>query len=124
MGATETIEVKLTGLPSGESRGSVTVKRWSRNERVGRAATGLTLVWLCGLGILFVPCLHIVAIPLILFVGPILFFVRYRTLSVITGGSGVCPECATAVVLNRAKEEWPIFDICSSCEKHIKINRL
>lgn len=124
MSATEVIEVKLRGLPNGESRGSVTVQRWSKNERVSRAMKGLLLVWISALVILCVPGLHIVAIPLALFVAPLVFFIRYRTQSVVTGGSGRCPECSEAVALMRAKDDWPLFDICSSCNKHIKVERV
>jgi len=123
MSASEVIEVKLRGLPNGESRGSVTVERWTKNERVSRAIKGLLLVWVSAFAILCVPGLHIVAIPLALFVAPLVFFVRYRTKSVVTGGSGQCPECSGPVTLMRNKEEWPIFDICSRCNKHIKVER-
>jgi len=123
MSVTEVIEVKLRGLPNGESRGSITVERWSTNECMRRAMKGLLLVWASALVILCVPGLHIVAIPLALFVAPLVFFIRYRTRSVVIGGSGQCPECSESVTLMRNKEEWPIFDICSRCNKHIKVER-
>lgn len=123
MSATETIDVRLRGLPNGESRGTLTIERWAKGERLRRAVTGLLGVWACALGILFVPGAHIVSIPLFFLVAPLLFFVRCRTESVVTGGSGVCPECGAPFTIVRAKEQWPLFDICTGCKKHVKIER-
>jgi len=124
MSTHETIAVRLRGLPNGESRGTVRVERWERSERLRRAVTALTLIWVSSGALLFVPGVHIAAIPLFLFVGPLAFFMRYRTVSVVTGGGGECPECSAQLSIMSAQEEWPLFDICKSCSKHVKIERV
>ena len=124
MSTRETVEVRCRGLSHGESRGTVTIERWARGERFQRGLKGLGAAWLAAVLAIFIPGLHFILVPSLLLVGPIVFFLKKRTASLVMGGSGICPECGESFTIVKTKDDWPFLDICEKCRKHVRIERI
>ena len=120
----ETIEVRVRGFGGGESRATLTVERYEKGERVRRGFVGLGWSWLAAAGAIFIPGLHFILVPVLLLAGPIIFLVRSRRASAVTGGSGSCPECGATFSIVRGREEWPLLEICDACRRHLRIERI
>lgn len=106
-----------------QSAGEVRIERWTRQQRLLRAARTLLACW--GLAVLsvLVPVAHFVLVPALLLAGPIAAFVVARQPSAIIGGQGPCPACGELLVVSRAAERWPLDEACEACHAQVTIER-
>jgi hypothetical protein len=72
---------------------TVTIADWTLLERLRRAVMPAALCW-CVAGLLLpIPLVHLVAPPLLLLAGPVVFLLRFFARSSFKEVVGVCPRC-------------------------------
>jgi hypothetical protein len=62
-------------------------------------------------------------VPGLLLAGPIGAWLISGQESVVLGGKGSCPDCEKELTLSRAWDQWPISDLCPSCQHRLKIEK-
>src|SRR5215467_8566030 len=92
----------LSGYGGQPTQGTVTVKEFSREERVRRALGGLGKWWAVALASVFIPVAHFLLVPSFLLYGIWQFVLRVGTSSLATNAHGVCPDCHTEQALELA----------------------
>lgn len=110
--------------PAGKAGNGVAyIHEWKSGERKWRALKTLVIVWGLAILAIFIPIAHFFLVPLLLILGPILAASAYGQRSVILGGEGTCPQCGKPVEIVRAKDAWPLQDICSDCGQNVIIQK-
>ena len=117
------IPVRIT-LSDKSTSGVVSVCRWTDSQRKWRGIKTLLIVWGLALLTLFIPILHFILVPILLLAGPIAASVSYAQRSLVLGGEGLCPNCNAKFPIAKAREAWPLDDICTKCNRHVKIEPL
>ncbi|MBN8550439.1 MAG: hypothetical protein J0M12_14085 [Deltaproteobacteria bacterium] len=115
--------VRILGKPDKESSGTVHIKHWTPQERLLRALKTFAIWFFIALLSVFIPILHFVLVPLALLLAFIFSFMAYGQSSVVLGGSGSCPFCSARLDIVRKPDRWPLDDICSSCSRHVRIEK-
>lgn len=103
--------------------GEVRIIEWNSRERLIRAAKVLALCWGIALITIPIPMVHFVVPPIMLLVGPFLFYVNYKQENGVAGGQGTCPSCSQKFDVVSGKLRWPIFEICNHCKSHVRLEK-
>jgi len=120
----EPVTVSVLGKGSVSSTGEVRLVRWNKKARVFRAVFALLISWFLALLSVPLPILHLLLIPVFIFAGPILFAYFLLQKGRIKEGKGSCPACNAEVTFLPASEQWPLHQVCKSCESHLRITRV
>lgn len=105
------------------SAGEVSILTWTKRERTARAVKSLAGVWALAAFSILVPVLHFFLVPGFLLAGPLLATFLYRQHSTVSGGNGTCPACGKPFEIVKARDEWPLRDICNACHEHVRIEK-
>ncbi len=88
-----TLPVRLSLGSEAPTTAVVTIAEWTLLERLRRAVMPAALCWCVGGLLLPIPLVHLVAPPLLLLAGPIVFVWKFFTRSSFKEVVGVCPRC-------------------------------
>lgn len=113
--------VKITGNSGNTSQGEIYIQKWNQGERMRRALMWGAIFWAIAIFCVLIPILHFVLVPTFLILGPIMGYRAYKQESVVLGGIGTCPRCHKELPIEKAKADWPISDLCTSCHNSVKI---
>lgn len=103
------------------SLGIARVETWEQPERLQRALKiGGILFGLAVLSV-FLPGLHWILVPSLLLATPIVAWKTYSQESVVMGGGGPCPKCGAEFQLARAKNVFPMNDLCTKCSSNVRV---
>lgn len=122
MMAPQELAVQISNGQGVTTAGTVLHQVWDKKDRSKRALKSLAQCWGAALVVVLIPLVHFVAVPSLLFAGPIVFFWRLNQKEVILGGKGQCPTCSKEFKIVRTKVEWPTSDICNHCKADLKIS--
>lgn len=104
------------------SDGLLYLSRFSKNERLKRAFIAMLLCWLAGAVAVFIPILHFFLVPLLLIIGPILFYFKSKQQDAKEKVDGVCPSTQQVITLNlEANTKMPLWTYCPNCKKSLQI---
>ena len=87
-----TQQVLLRGYHGQPSSGTVTIRQFSRDERVRRAFAGLGKWWGVAVVSVLIPVAHFVLVPSFLAYGAWQFFQRLGTVELVIDARGICPD--------------------------------
>lgn len=112
----------LSGYHGHPTRGVVTIRVFSREQRWRRAAAGLGKWGGIALLAVFVPVAHFLLVPACLLYAFWLFFQRLRTVEVAPGARGTCPDCGREQLLELAPG-WraPQSVTCRYCHRGLRL---
>lgn len=117
----ETLAVSIQSNRGRTSAGTVQLRTWDKKERTARGIKVWAMSWGGAVVTLFIPLVHFFAVPLLLFAGPMLFFIFTAEQKAILGGEGTCPDCGQKIAIVRSPYKWPISDMCNHCQVSLKI---
>src|ERR1700758_2736685 len=113
----------LSGYNGRPTRGTVTIHEFDREQRLGRAFTGLGKWWGVALLCVLIPVAHFVLVPSFLAYGLWQFFQRLGTAELATDARGTCPDCGTEQALDLAPR-WraPQPVTCRQCHRGLRLS--
>jgi hypothetical protein len=113
----------LTGYGGSPTAGTVTVREFSRDERVRRALGGLGTWWGIALGSVFIPVAHFLLVPSFLLYGIWQFVQHLGTTSLATDAHGICPDCHTEQALELSPQ-WRVPQpvTCRNCHRGLRLS--
>jgi len=117
------VQVSLRGLSEFRPAGQALVRTLNSKMRRKKALKWLGLCWGGAVISVFLPILHFILVPGLLFIGPFIAFAMYQTQSEILPFAVPCPKCQASVPIAKSKETWPLQDICVQCKSEITIDR-
>lgn len=118
------IEVRITAASGQQSKGLVRLQTWDKSARTRRALKIWAMCWLAALVTVVIPLAHFVLVPGFFLAGPIAAYLVYSSQSVVLGGEGVCPSCGEVLPIAHSSDQWPLTDLCTKCQKSLKIEKL
>lgn len=119
-----TVLVTLRARDGRKTAGVVAIRRRSPRERWTRALAAGAALASIGVAAIALPLVHLVAPPLLWLAALLVFVRRLGEREVVTDGGGPCPACAAPVAVEAGvRPEWPAVALCSSCRRHIGIER-
>jgi hypothetical protein len=101
--------------------GKVKIVTWTQQDRMMRAFKFLGLAWAIGLFCVIIPILHFVLVPGMAIVGIIGFGFLYSQGSLVLGGEAECPHCKHTFKIAKAKNHFPMDEVCESCKTNVSI---
>lgn len=120
----KTLPARLS-LPNGtHAAGTVQKEVYSGLTARKRAAQTWILCWGGAIGAVFLPLLHFVLVPALLFAGPIAYFVISRSRAKMLGGQGTCPACQQPFVIGAGQTSSRFYDLCTACRKEVTVEIL
>jgi len=102
-------------------KGNVSVESWEKPERLRRAIKTLGLGWGLAFISIFLPGAHFFLVPGFFVGGPVAAYLVSRQRSVVLGGEGICPNCGAKLIIVRGPVQWPLEDVCTQCQNHVRI---
>lgn len=117
-------EVRILGNSGNISSGEIYLKSWSKGERIKRSSLWGGIFFFIAAFCVLIPILHFVLVPVFLILTPVVAFKTYQQKSVILGGFGTCPRCKEPLPIEKAKESWPLSDLCTHCHNSVKIEAI
>ena len=103
--------------------GSVQIERWSRPLRMKRAlkagGTSVGIALFC----VILPVIHFVLVPVFLLAAPLVGGWIFGLESLVIGGQATCPCCGGDFKVARARERFPLRDVCATCHQGVRIER-
>jgi len=114
--------VLLRGYHGSPTSGTVTIRRFNRDERVRRAFAGLGKWWGVAVVSVLIPVAHFVLVPSFLAYGVWQFFQGLGTVELVTGARGTCPDCGAEQALDLAAR-WraPQPVTCRQCHRGLQL---
>ncbi|MCC7442572.1 MAG: hypothetical protein IT285_13120 [Bdellovibrionales bacterium] len=106
------------------TNGTIRIQDWNRRARILRAIRLGAGCWGLGLAAVLLPLLHFILVPALLLAGPIVALLASRQDSVLLGGEGICPKCGAPVKIERAAPRFPLKDLCTACQRALRIELL
>jgi len=123
----ETLELRLalTGYGRTPSTAVVTLQRFSRPERLRRAAKGAGAAWGAALASVFIPVAHFVLVPTFVALGAFLAWTRARADIVVAQAHGACPDCGVEQDLD-VPGRWslPYRVACRACHRALTLREM
>ena len=118
---TNALIVIFNGSKGKNNEGILLIKNFSQTERIKRTfKTGGMWLGITIVGV-FIPVLHILIVPLGLIATIIGSIYSYKKRSIITSGSGICPECNKKVEIFEKDLDLPFFEMCSNCKAQLRV---
>lgn len=111
-------EMSVTVWNNDRSRGApgqLETEQWDAKERTRRALRISGIVFLIGVGCIFLPLVHFVLPPLCFLSAPAIFFFTRRQFGQVLALKGACPECAAPLVLQKVAVRFPLECLCDHC---------
>jgi len=101
----------------------VYVRHWTQKEKALRTIKSFTVWLMIAIISVFIPILHFILVPIFLLACLIFTFSAYSKSSIVVGGLGTCPYCNKPFDVASADNRWPLSDVCSSCHRHVQIEK-
>ena len=119
---TRTQRILLKGYHGQPAPGTVTIRRFNRDERVRRALAGLGKWWGIAVVSVLIPVAHFVLVPSFLAYGAWQFFQRLGTAELAVDARGTCPDCGAEQALELAPR-WraPQPVTCRQCHRGLQL---
>ncbi len=121
MTSATSIPVELVVSESQRSSGTIRIVTWSKRERIKRAFRAILICWGLALVSVLLPGLHFLLVPFFVIVSPFAASYVYLGKELVLEGEGSCPKCQQPIKIGKSKVQWPIFDLCKSCQSSIRI---
>lgn len=114
--------VEIQSQSGQKSSGIIKIRQLGLKERMTTGFKKLGFFWLIALGVLFIPILHFILVPLFFFLG-LFFCIRIcMQLELVDQGNGKCPACSNEIVFGSARPVWPLNEICPKCAEELTLN--
>lgn len=105
-----------------EELADVYVQTYTPAQKKIRALKSFSIWWGIALVSALIPP-HVLWPPLFGIIGIIIPVSVHGKKSVILGGNGKCPYCSKEFEIARNADRWPMDDICSSCHRHVRVEK-
>lgn len=110
---TETREVMIRNNEGGVAPGVLYLRHFDGRQRLLRALAALGACWGVGLATFIVPIVHFVVSPLMLVLGPVVAWRRYRVRMQNEKVTGSCPSCGREISLELDPSDvLPVWTYC------------
>ncbi|HZI23219.1 MAG TPA: hypothetical protein VFD76_11895 [Gemmatimonadales bacterium] len=115
-------KVLLKGYSGSPTAGTVSIRTFTREQRVRRALAGLGTWWGVAVLAVFIPVAHFVLVPSFLMYGVWQFFQRLGTVELASDARGTCPDCGAEQPLDLAPR-WraPQPVTCRHCRRGLQL---
>ncbi len=122
MGSTRVETFILSGFSGRPTRGTVTIREFTRAERWRRALRGIGTWWGLGVVSVFIPVAHFVLVPSCALYGAWQCVQRLSTSALATDARGTCPDCGREQSFELAAR-WraPQAVTCRSCQRGLQL---
>lgn len=119
------IESRWEAPGAGEGPVWLTVRDYTRSDRVRTGLRSLLLPWALAVPALFIPVLHFLLVPALILIGIGLGLRTARLERAIHRAEGTCPRCreTVQVELGRAAPDFPIWTFCPRCDDRLRIEQ-
>jgi hypothetical protein len=118
----ETREILISNNDGGAAPGILHVRHFDGRERLVRALAVLGACWGVGLATVIVPLVHFVVPPLMLVLGPVMAWRRYRVAAQNERVTGSCPSCGQEITLELdASDVLPLWTYCPPSDDPIQL---
>jgi len=93
----------------------------TKEEALMKAGMVWGALWVLMIGTIFIPIVHFIAPPILIFMGPIAGRIVYKmfadkqTLKLETTPP-TCPKCSASIVLPSSLADWPVHNVCMECK--------
>lgn len=123
MGPTRVETFILSGFSGGPTRGTVTIRAFTREERWRRALRGIGTWWGLALVSVFIPVAHFVLVPSCVIYGAWQCVHRLSTSELASGARGTCPDCGHEQAFEvAARWHAPQAVTCRSCGRGLQLS--
>jgi hypothetical protein len=118
------IPVVVTSHSGNRSAGTMRLRAWDKKELSQRA----TKIWAGAWGLaafsVILPLVHFFLVPAFLIAGPVAAWIVSTQKSSLLGGESTCPDCGAKLPLSVAADQWPIRELCSACQRELKVEKV
>ena len=114
--------VIITAFDGRSCDGEVTVEALSGGARMRRALTTLAFCWFLAIAAVLVPIAHFVLVPGLLLAGPFIAMGVHKAERQVTGGTGSCPICRTALRFKRGAHPEGFSYSCRACRSMLRVS--
>jgi hypothetical protein len=111
----------LSGYHGKPTPATLRVATFDRSERVRRAVKALGGFWGAMVVSVFIPVAHFVLVPSLFFVGIWQFFRRLRTVELVRGAHGLCPDCGLEQDFELGSPRVPQSVACAGCHRGLTL---
>ncbi len=112
----------LTVFGAPPSPVSVSLLEQGLAQRLRRAAIALGVCWALALVSVFIVLAHFVLVPAFFVAGPVLAYLRFRTVRVVTRIHGACPRCG--IEQDFRPPSWGRTIDCPHCKNQLRLTGL
>lgn len=123
MGPTRVETFILSGFSGRPTRGTVTIREVTREERWRRAVRGVGTWWGLGLVSVLIPVAHFVLVPACVLYGAWQGVQRLGNSELASGARGTCPDCGQEQEFEvAARWRAPQAVTCRSCGRGLRLS--